>query len=162
MCTLPGHGSPELSHCPHRTAPIPTPAVSLGPSPETSSQWKPIEFQDPELSATEGLGRGGGREATPAACTLSSESSPFLVGGAVARGTRSQGWGASQPLPRGRSPWASAGRLFSLQVPVPPQIFLSLVYKLEGASNVGVALELTTGDAGSCHVGSISTLNGEE
>nr|XP_055175968.1 cytosolic endo-beta-N-acetylglucosaminidase isoform X3 [Nyctereutes procyonoides] len=45
------------------------------------------------------------------------------------------------------------------QVPVPPQIFLSLVYKLEGASNVGVALELTTGDAGSCHIGSISTLN---
>ncbi|XP_072795842.1 cytosolic endo-beta-N-acetylglucosaminidase isoform X7 [Vicugna pacos] len=52
-------------------------------------------------------------------------------------------------------------RLFSLQVPVPPKIFLSLVYKLEGPSAVGVALELTTGDAGSCHVGGIMMLNAE-
>ncbi|XP_066237532.1 cytosolic endo-beta-N-acetylglucosaminidase isoform X2 [Saccopteryx leptura] len=52
-----------------------------------------------------------------------------------------------------------AVRLFSLQVPVPPKTFLSLVYKLEGPSNVTVALELTTGDADSCHVGGISALN---
>ncbi|KAB0393182.1 hypothetical protein E2I00_001448, partial [Balaenoptera physalus] len=52
-------------------------------------------------------------------------------------------------------------RLFSLQVPVPPKIFLSMVYKLEGPSAVGVALELTTGDAGSCHVGGISALSAE-
>lgn len=44
---------------------------------------------------------------------------------------------------------------------MPPKIFLSLVYKLEGPSAVGVALELTTGDAGSCHVGGISALSGE-
>lgn len=55
----------------------------------------------------------------------------------------------------------SSSRLFSLQVSAPPKIFLSLVYKLEGASNVSVALEVTTGDAGSCHVGGISALNGE-
>eukprot|EP00069_Balaena_mysticetus_P004019 bmy_17061T0 len=54
-----------------------------------------------------------------------------------------------------------AVRLFSLQVPVPPKIFLSMVYKLEGPSAVGVALELTTGDAGSCHVGGISALSAE-
>ncbi|XP_074199939.1 cytosolic endo-beta-N-acetylglucosaminidase isoform X5 [Camelus bactrianus] len=54
-----------------------------------------------------------------------------------------------------------AVRLFSLQVPVPPKIFLSLVYKLEGPSAVGVALELTTGDAGSCHIGGIMMLNAE-
>lgn len=53
-------------------------------------------------------------------------------------------------------------RLFSLQVPVPPKIFLSLVYKFEGTTNVRVALELTTEDASSCHIGSISVLNGEE
>nr|XP_035940413.1 cytosolic endo-beta-N-acetylglucosaminidase isoform X1 [Halichoerus grypus] len=52
-----------------------------------------------------------------------------------------------------------AVRLFSLQVPVPPKIFLSLVYKLEGPSGVEVALELTTGDPDSCHVGGIRTLN---
>uniref|UniRef100_A0A8C7BFY8 mannosyl-glycoprotein endo-beta-N-acetylglucosaminidase n=1 Tax=Neovison vison TaxID=452646 RepID=A0A8C7BFY8_NEOVI len=52
-----------------------------------------------------------------------------------------------------------AVRLFSLHVPVPPKIFLSLVYKLEGPSAVEVALELTTGDAGSCHVGGLWTLD---
>ncbi|XP_016061789.1 PREDICTED: cytosolic endo-beta-N-acetylglucosaminidase [Miniopterus natalensis] len=52
-----------------------------------------------------------------------------------------------------------AVRLFTLHVPVPPKVFLSLVYKLEGPSSVRVALELTTGDAGSCHVGGISALN---
>uniref|UniRef100_A0A8C4PHX4 Cytosolic endo-beta-N-acetylglucosaminidase n=1 Tax=Equus asinus asinus TaxID=83772 RepID=A0A8C4PHX4_EQUAS len=54
-----------------------------------------------------------------------------------------------------------AVRLFSLQVPVPPRIFLSMVYKLEGPTDVGVALELTTGSVGSCHIGGISALNGE-
>ncbi|XP_023555077.1 cytosolic endo-beta-N-acetylglucosaminidase isoform X2 [Octodon degus] len=54
-----------------------------------------------------------------------------------------------------------AVRLFSLQVPAPHKIFLSLVYKLEGSTDVMVALELTTGDSGSCHVGSISVLNAE-
>ncbi|XP_020013683.2 cytosolic endo-beta-N-acetylglucosaminidase isoform X1 [Castor canadensis] len=54
-----------------------------------------------------------------------------------------------------------AVRLFSLQVPVPPKIFLSLVYKFEGTTNVRVALELTTEDASSCHIGSISVLNAE-
>ncbi|XP_032473466.1 cytosolic endo-beta-N-acetylglucosaminidase isoform X3 [Phocoena sinus] len=47
------------------------------------------------------------------------------------------------------------------EVPVPPKVFLSMVYKLEGPSAVGVALELTTGDAGSCHVGGISSLSAE-
>ncbi|XP_039082483.1 cytosolic endo-beta-N-acetylglucosaminidase isoform X2 [Hyaena hyaena] len=54
-----------------------------------------------------------------------------------------------------------AVRLFSLHVSVPPKIFLSMVYKLEGSSDVGVALEITTGDAGSCHIGGISTLSAE-
>ncbi|XP_006145755.1 cytosolic endo-beta-N-acetylglucosaminidase isoform X2 [Tupaia chinensis] len=52
-----------------------------------------------------------------------------------------------------------AVRLFSLQVPLPPRIFLSMVYKFEGPTDVGVGLELTTGDAGSCHVGGISVLS---
>ncbi|XP_062936665.1 cytosolic endo-beta-N-acetylglucosaminidase isoform X4 [Cynocephalus volans] len=52
-------------------------------------------------------------------------------------------------------------KLFSLQVPVPPKIFLSMVYKLEGPTEVRVGLELTTGDAGSCHVGDISVLDAE-
>nr|XP_054391800.1 cytosolic endo-beta-N-acetylglucosaminidase isoform X2 [Pongo abelii] len=52
-----------------------------------------------------------------------------------------------------------AVRLFSLQAPVPPRIYLSMVYKLEGPTDVTVALELTTGDAGSCHIGGISVLN---
>nr|XP_012308990.1 cytosolic endo-beta-N-acetylglucosaminidase [Aotus nancymaae] len=46
-------------------------------------------------------------------------------------------------------------------VPVPPKIFLSMVYKLEGPTDVTVALELTTGDAGSCHISGISVLNAE-
>uniref|UniRef100_A0A2K5XCD4 mannosyl-glycoprotein endo-beta-N-acetylglucosaminidase n=1 Tax=Mandrillus leucophaeus TaxID=9568 RepID=A0A2K5XCD4_MANLE len=54
-----------------------------------------------------------------------------------------------------------AVRLFSLQAPVPPKIFLSMVYKLEGPTDVTVALELTTGDASSCHIGGISVLNAE-
>lgn len=54
-----------------------------------------------------------------------------------------------------------SSRLFSLQVPLPPKLFLSMVYKFEGSTDVQVALELTTGDASSCHVGGISVLNGE-
>ncbi|XP_008847885.1 cytosolic endo-beta-N-acetylglucosaminidase isoform X2 [Nannospalax galili] len=52
-----------------------------------------------------------------------------------------------------------AVRLFSLQVPVPPKLLLSMVYRLEGSVAVQVSLELTTGDASSCHVGGISVLN---
>lgn len=52
-------------------------------------------------------------------------------------------------------------RLFSLHVPVPPKVFLSMVYKFEGSTDVQVALELTTGDASSCHVGGMLVLNGE-
>ncbi|XP_059527383.1 cytosolic endo-beta-N-acetylglucosaminidase isoform X1 [Myotis daubentonii] len=72
--------------------------------------------------------------------------------------------GGSSLLIRGRIPpevGHVAVRLFSLQVPVPPKLFLSLVYKLEGTSEVRVALELTTGDAGSCSIGGISALNAE-
>lgn len=72
--------------------------------------------------------------------------------------------GGSSLLVRGTIPpevGHVAVRLFSLQVPVPPKLFLSLVYKLEGTAKVRVALELTTGDAGSCHVGGISALNAE-
>nr|XP_033816155.1 cytosolic endo-beta-N-acetylglucosaminidase [Geotrypetes seraphini] len=49
-------------------------------------------------------------------------------------------------------------RLFSLQVPSPPKILLSMVYKLEGLSNVSVALELTTRDRRTCQIGNISDL----
>ena len=78
----------------------------------------------------------------------------------MAAGTwSSAGFPVVSPQPLISGPFFS--RLFSLQVPVPPKIFVSLVYKLEGTSAVGVALELTTGDAGSCHVGGISVLSGE-
>ncbi|XP_034363723.1 cytosolic endo-beta-N-acetylglucosaminidase isoform X2 [Arvicanthis niloticus] len=50
-------------------------------------------------------------------------------------------------------------RLFSLHVPMPPKVFLSMVYKFEGSTDVQVALELTTGDASSCHVGGMLVLN---
>ncbi|XP_036268112.1 cytosolic endo-beta-N-acetylglucosaminidase isoform X1 [Pipistrellus kuhlii] len=72
--------------------------------------------------------------------------------------------GGSSLLVRGTIPPEEghvAVRLFSLQVPVPPKLLLSLVYKLEGPAKVRVALELTTGDADSCHVGGISALNAE-
>jgi hypothetical protein len=36
-----------------------------------------------------------------------------------------------------------------------------MVYKFEGSTDVQVALELTTGDASSCHVGGMLVLNGE-
>lgn len=48
-----------------------------------------------------------------------------------------------------------------MHVPVPPKVFLSMVYKFEGSTDVQVALELTTGDASSCHVGGVLVLNGE-
>ncbi|XP_016047992.2 cytosolic endo-beta-N-acetylglucosaminidase isoform X2 [Erinaceus europaeus] len=70
--------------------------------------------------------------------------------------------GGSSLLIRGQIPpqvGNMAVRLFSLNVPVPPKLFLSLVYKLEGNSDVRVALELTMGDAESCHIGGISALN---
>lgn len=54
-----------------------------------------------------------------------------------------------------------SSRLFSLNVPVPPKVFLSMVYKFEGSTDVQVALELTTGDASSCHVSGMLVLNGE-
>ncbi|XP_042523110.1 cytosolic endo-beta-N-acetylglucosaminidase isoform X1 [Dipodomys spectabilis] len=87
----------------------------------------------------------------------------------------SQGWvkthgcladawhGGSSLLIRGVIPpevGSVAVRLFSLQVPVPPKIFLSMVYKLEGSSDVKVALELTTGDTG-CAIDNVSVLSAE-
>ena len=44
---------------------------------------------------------------------------------------------------------------------MPPKIFLSLVYKLEGTTKVSVTLELTTGHVGTCDISGISVLNGE-
>ncbi|XP_069848946.1 cytosolic endo-beta-N-acetylglucosaminidase isoform X2 [Dipodomys merriami] len=85
----------------------------------------------------------------------------------------SQGWvkthccladawhGGSSLLIRGVIPpgvGSVAVRLFSLQVPVPPKIFLSMVYKLEGSSDVKVTLELTTGDTG-CAIDNVSVLS---
>ncbi|KAM9209498.1 cytosolic endo-beta-N-acetylglucosaminidase isoform 1-T1 [Dugong dugon] len=72
--------------------------------------------------------------------------------------------GGSSLLIRGAIPpevGHMAVRLFSLQVPMPPKVFLSLVYKFEGPTAVTVALELSMGDAGGCHVSGISALNAE-
>lgn len=52
-------------------------------------------------------------------------------------------------------------RLFTLHVPAPPSLLLSLVYKLERPKALGVALELTTAPMGTCHVSGISVPNGE-
>ncbi|NXP49464.1 ENASE acetylglucosaminidase, partial [Heliornis fulica] len=51
-------------------------------------------------------------------------------------------------------------RLFSFQMPAPPKLFLTLLYKLEGPhpEDLAVALELTTWDSGTCHEGSITSL----
>ncbi|NXN97369.1 ENASE acetylglucosaminidase, partial [Rhinopomastus cyanomelas] len=51
-------------------------------------------------------------------------------------------------------------RLFSLQMPAPPKLFLTLLYKLEqpDPEEVTVMLELTTWDSGSCHEGSITSV----
>lgn len=72
--------------------------------------------------------------------------------------------GGSSLLLRGVIPpeaGSVAVRLFSLQVPLPPKVFLSMVFKLEEPTAVRVALELTTGDASDCHVGGISVLTEE-
>ncbi|KFQ91385.1 Cytosolic endo-beta-N-acetylglucosaminidase, partial [Nipponia nippon] len=55
-----------------------------------------------------------------------------------------------------------AVRLFSLQMPAPPKLFLTLLYKLEGphVDEFTVALELTTWDSGTCHEGNVTSLPG--
>uniref|UniRef100_A0A8C3SP64 Cytosolic endo-beta-N-acetylglucosaminidase n=1 Tax=Chelydra serpentina TaxID=8475 RepID=A0A8C3SP64_CHESE len=72
--------------------------------------------------------------------------------------------GGSSLLIEGSIPPAAghvAVRLFSFQMSAPPKLFLSLVYKLEEKlPEVVVALELTTWDSGSCHVGNIAALLG--
>lgn len=54
--------------------------------------------------------------------------------------------------------------LFSLQIPAPPKLFLTLLYKLEGPhpNKFAVALELTTWDSGTCHEGNVTSLPGED
>ncbi|XP_032655007.1 cytosolic endo-beta-N-acetylglucosaminidase isoform X2 [Chelonoidis abingdonii] len=53
------------------------------------------------------------------------------------------------------------GRFSAGQLPAPPKLFLSLLYKLEEKlPEVAVALELTTQDSGSCHVGNVTGLPG--
>ncbi|XP_075374931.1 cytosolic endo-beta-N-acetylglucosaminidase isoform X2 [Mycteria americana] len=51
-------------------------------------------------------------------------------------------------------------RLFSLQMPAPPKLFLTLLYKLEGPhpDEFTVALELTTWDSSTCHEGDVTSL----
>ncbi|XP_061866655.1 cytosolic endo-beta-N-acetylglucosaminidase isoform X2 [Colius striatus] len=51
-------------------------------------------------------------------------------------------------------------RLFSLQMPAPPKLFLTLLYKLEGPhlDEITVALEITTWDSGTCHEGNMTSL----
>ncbi|XP_069728668.1 cytosolic endo-beta-N-acetylglucosaminidase isoform X2 [Phaenicophaeus curvirostris] len=53
-----------------------------------------------------------------------------------------------------------ATRLFSLQMPAPPKLFLTLLYKLEGPQpdEFTVALELTTMDSDTCHEGNVTSL----
>ncbi|NWI54826.1 ENASE acetylglucosaminidase, partial [Calyptomena viridis] len=53
-----------------------------------------------------------------------------------------------------------AVRLFSLQMPAAPKLFLTLVYKLEGLQpdDLMVALEVTTWDSGNCHEGNPTSL----
>ncbi|XP_075374933.1 cytosolic endo-beta-N-acetylglucosaminidase isoform X4 [Mycteria americana] len=53
-------------------------------------------------------------------------------------------------------------RLFSLQMPAPPKLFLTLLYKLEGPhpDEFTVALELTTWDSSTCHEGDVTSLPG--
>lgn len=140
--------------CPH----APPPPRSLGPRPRSGPVGRLLSssyagLQNRGFSVTRGSGLGDGRpqhgrtgawQPVPPQCPV-----PGGRGGPPG----SQLW----PLITG----PSFSRLFSLQVPVPPKLFLSLVYKLEGTSKVGVALELTTGDAGSCHIGGISALNGK-
>ncbi|NWU96493.1 ENASE acetylglucosaminidase, partial [Upupa epops] len=51
-------------------------------------------------------------------------------------------------------------RLFSLQMPAPPKLLLTLLHKLErpGPDEVTVALEITTQDSGTCHEGNVTSL----
>ncbi|XP_064251521.1 cytosolic endo-beta-N-acetylglucosaminidase [Passer domesticus] len=53
-----------------------------------------------------------------------------------------------------------AVRLFSLQMPAPPKVFLTLLYKLEGPQpdDFTVALEVTTWDSGMCFEGNPTSL----
>ncbi|NXR15418.1 ENASE acetylglucosaminidase, partial [Semnornis frantzii] len=53
-----------------------------------------------------------------------------------------------------------AVRLFSLQMPAPPKLFLTLLYKLEGPhpDEFTVSLEITTWDSVICHEGNITSL----
>ncbi|KFO52951.1 Cytosolic endo-beta-N-acetylglucosaminidase, partial [Corvus brachyrhynchos] len=57
-----------------------------------------------------------------------------------------------------------AVRLFSLQMPAPPKLFLTLLYKLEGPQpdDFTVALEVTTWDSGICLEGNPTSLPGED
>lgn len=64
-------------------------------------------------------------------------------------------------MPHGSSTYPPTPRLFTLHVPAPPSLLLSLVYKLERPQVLGVALELTTAPMGTCHVSGISVPNGE-
>ncbi|NWI40568.1 ENASE acetylglucosaminidase, partial [Picathartes gymnocephalus] len=56
-----------------------------------------------------------------------------------------------------------AVRLFSLQMPAPPKLFLTLLYKLEGPQpdDFTVALEVTTWDSGICLEGNPTSLPAE-
>ncbi|NXL59544.1 ENASE acetylglucosaminidase, partial [Chordeiles acutipennis] len=56
-----------------------------------------------------------------------------------------------------------ATRLFSLQMPAPPKLFLTLLYKLEGLhpDELTIALELTTWDSGTCQEGNVTSLPAE-
>ncbi|XP_056673369.1 cytosolic endo-beta-N-acetylglucosaminidase isoform X5 [Monodelphis domestica] len=70
--------------------------------------------------------------------------------------------GGSSLLVRGMIPVTTGKvtmRLFSLQVLAPPKLFLSLTYKLEGRTDIAVALELSTLDVGRCNIGDISSLH---
>ncbi|NXF34714.1 ENASE acetylglucosaminidase, partial [Nyctibius bracteatus] len=51
-------------------------------------------------------------------------------------------------------------RLFSLQMPAPPKLFLTLLYKLEGPhpDDLTVALELGTWNSGTCHRDNVTSL----
>ncbi|XP_056673368.1 cytosolic endo-beta-N-acetylglucosaminidase isoform X4 [Monodelphis domestica] len=72
--------------------------------------------------------------------------------------------GGSSLLVRGMIPVTTGKvtmRLFSLQVLAPPKLFLSLTYKLEGRTDIAVALELSTLDVGRCNIGDISSLHAE-
>lgn len=54
--------------------------------------------------------------------------------------------------------------LFSLQMPAPPKLFLTLLYKMEGPQpdDFTVALEVTTWDSGICFEGNPTSLPGED